>query len=86
MTHYSPITFNKSCPLFPVCGPGEEGLRSQAPVKPQRNRKAMSCDAGINALFYVTVCLLLLNTVYFLSCIDVYECVKCEYLTVLCPH
>ncbi|XP_034555561.1 capping protein, Arp2/3 and myosin-I linker protein 3-like isoform X2 [Notolabrus celidotus] len=24
---------------------GEEGLRSQAPVKPQRNRKAMSCDA-----------------------------------------
>ncbi|KAM9762503.1 capping protein, Arp2/3 and myosin-I linker protein 3-like isoform 2-T2 [Menidia menidia] len=25
---------------------GEEGLRSQAPVKPQRNRKAMSCDAG----------------------------------------
>nr|XP_033477934.1 capping protein, Arp2/3 and myosin-I linker protein 3-like [Epinephelus lanceolatus] len=25
---------------------GEEGLRPQAPVKPQRNRKAMSCDAG----------------------------------------
>ncbi|XP_039985226.1 capping protein, Arp2/3 and myosin-I linker protein 3-like isoform X2 [Xiphias gladius] len=24
---------------------GEEGLRPQAPVKPQRNRKAMSCDA-----------------------------------------
>uniref|UniRef100_A0A7N6FGN7 CARMIL C-terminal domain-containing protein n=1 Tax=Anabas testudineus TaxID=64144 RepID=A0A7N6FGN7_ANATE len=24
----------------------EEGLRPQAPVKPQRNRKAMSCDAG----------------------------------------
>ncbi|KAM9849366.1 capping protein, Arp2/3 and myosin-I linker protein 3-like [Aulostomus maculatus] len=25
---------------------GDEGLRPQAPVKPQRNRKAMSCDAG----------------------------------------
>ncbi|XP_068581522.1 capping protein, Arp2/3 and myosin-I linker protein 3-like isoform X3 [Cebidichthys violaceus] len=25
---------------------GEEGLRPQAPVKPQRNRKAVSCDAG----------------------------------------
>ncbi|XP_071751723.2 capping protein, Arp2/3 and myosin-I linker protein 3-like [Centroberyx gerrardi] len=25
---------------------GEEGMRPQAPVKPQRNRKAMSCDAG----------------------------------------
>ncbi|KAG7470204.1 hypothetical protein JOB18_050004, partial [Solea senegalensis] len=25
---------------------GEEGLRPQAPVKPQRNRKAMSCDTG----------------------------------------
>ncbi|XP_068175514.1 capping protein, Arp2/3 and myosin-I linker protein 3-like isoform X2 [Antennarius striatus] len=25
---------------------GEEGLRLHAPVKPQRNRKAMSCDAG----------------------------------------
>ncbi|XP_060884616.1 capping protein, Arp2/3 and myosin-I linker protein 3-like isoform X1 [Labrus mixtus] len=25
---------------------GEEGLRPQAPVKPQRNRKAMSCDSG----------------------------------------
>ncbi|KAF3691182.1 Capping protein, Arp2/3 and myosin-I linker protein 3 [Channa argus] len=25
---------------------GEEGLRPQAPVKPQRNRKAMSCDAA----------------------------------------
>ncbi|XP_049588264.1 capping protein, Arp2/3 and myosin-I linker protein 3 isoform X3 [Syngnathus scovelli] len=25
---------------------GEEGLRPQAPIKPQRNRKAMSCDAG----------------------------------------
>ncbi|KAM3875857.1 F-actin-uncapping protein LRRC16A-like [Diretmus argenteus] len=25
---------------------GEEGTRPQAPVKPQRNRKAMSCDAG----------------------------------------
>ncbi|XP_036969838.1 capping protein, Arp2/3 and myosin-I linker protein 3-like isoform X2 [Acanthopagrus latus] len=25
---------------------GEEGLRLQAPVKPQRSRKAMSCDAG----------------------------------------
>ncbi|XP_060934311.1 capping protein, Arp2/3 and myosin-I linker protein 3-like [Limanda limanda] len=25
---------------------GEEGLRHQAPVKPQRNRKAMSCDGG----------------------------------------
>ncbi|XP_054459345.1 capping protein, Arp2/3 and myosin-I linker protein 3-like [Anoplopoma fimbria] len=25
---------------------GEEGLRPHAPVKPQRNRKAMSCDAG----------------------------------------
>uniref|UniRef100_A0A3Q2CUN3 Leucine-rich repeat-containing protein 16B-like n=1 Tax=Cyprinodon variegatus TaxID=28743 RepID=A0A3Q2CUN3_CYPVA len=25
---------------------GYEGLRPQAPVKPQRNRKAMSCDAG----------------------------------------
>ncbi|XP_031167540.1 capping protein, Arp2/3 and myosin-I linker protein 3-like isoform X1 [Sander lucioperca] len=25
---------------------GEEGLRPQAPVKPQRHRKAMSCDAG----------------------------------------
>uniref|UniRef100_A0A8D3CE22 CARMIL C-terminal domain-containing protein n=1 Tax=Scophthalmus maximus TaxID=52904 RepID=A0A8D3CE22_SCOMX len=24
----------------------DEGLRPQAPVKPQRNRKAMSCDAG----------------------------------------
>ncbi|XP_077390173.1 capping protein, Arp2/3 and myosin-I linker protein 3-like isoform X4 [Festucalex cinctus] len=24
---------------------GEEGMRPQAPVKPQRNRKAMSCDA-----------------------------------------
>ncbi|XP_027884101.1 capping protein, Arp2/3 and myosin-I linker protein 3-like isoform X1 [Xiphophorus couchianus] len=25
---------------------GDEGLRPQAPAKPQRNRKAMSCDAG----------------------------------------
>ncbi|CAK6956082.1 capping protein%2C Arp2/3 and myosin-I linker protein 3-like [Scomber scombrus] len=25
---------------------GDEGLRPQAPVKPQRNRKAMSCDTG----------------------------------------
>ncbi|XP_034036370.1 capping protein, Arp2/3 and myosin-I linker protein 3-like [Thalassophryne amazonica] len=25
---------------------GEEGLRPQAPVKPQRNRKAVSCDTG----------------------------------------
>ncbi|XP_045906389.1 capping protein, Arp2/3 and myosin-I linker protein 3-like isoform X2 [Micropterus dolomieu] len=25
---------------------GEEGLRPQAPLKPQRNRKAMSCDSG----------------------------------------
>ncbi|XP_061540069.1 capping protein, Arp2/3 and myosin-I linker protein 3-like isoform X2 [Phycodurus eques] len=25
---------------------GDEGSRPQAPVKPQRNRKAMSCDAG----------------------------------------
>lgn len=31
---------------LPWCS-GEEGLRPQAPVKPQRNRKAMSCDAGI---------------------------------------
>ncbi|TKS74994.1 Cytoplasmic FMR1-interacting protein 1 -like protein [Collichthys lucidus] len=25
---------------------GDEGMRPQAPVKPQRNRKTMSCDAG----------------------------------------
>uniref|UniRef100_A0A3B4VKS9 Capping protein, Arp2/3 and myosin-I linker protein 3-like n=1 Tax=Seriola dumerili TaxID=41447 RepID=A0A3B4VKS9_SERDU len=31
---------------FHSCCSGEEGLRPQAPVKPQRNRKAMSCDAG----------------------------------------
>ncbi|MEQ2220456.1 hypothetical protein ILYODFUR_005658 [Ilyodon furcidens] len=29
-----------------MCCSGDEGLRPQAPVKPQRNRKAMSCDAG----------------------------------------
>lgn len=30
----------------PFVREGEEGLRPQAPVKPQRNRKAMSYDAG----------------------------------------
>lgn len=34
-----------------MCFPGEEGLRPQAPVKPLRNRKAMSCDAGIKKIF-----------------------------------
>lgn len=34
-----------TCVFSRVCS-GEEGLRPQAPVKPQRNRKAMSCDAG----------------------------------------
>uniref|UniRef100_A0A668AFY9 CARMIL C-terminal domain-containing protein n=1 Tax=Myripristis murdjan TaxID=586833 RepID=A0A668AFY9_9TELE len=32
--------------LFDICCSGDEGMRAQAPVKPQRNRKAMSCDAG----------------------------------------
>ncbi|XP_031689392.1 capping protein, Arp2/3 and myosin-I linker protein 3 isoform X1 [Oncorhynchus kisutch] len=46
--HLAPSAFNK-----PVLGladrafsQGEEAVRPQAPVKPQRNRKAMSCDTG----------------------------------------
>lgn len=39
-----------SCCVSITCCSGDEGLRPQAPVKPQRNRKAMSCDAGIIAL------------------------------------
>uniref|UniRef100_A0A3P9CX03 Capping protein, Arp2/3 and myosin-I linker protein 3 n=1 Tax=Maylandia zebra TaxID=106582 RepID=A0A3P9CX03_9CICH len=35
-----------SCCVSITCCSGDEGLRPQAPVKPQRNRKAMSCDAG----------------------------------------
>lgn len=32
---------------------GEEGLRPQAPVKPQRNRKALSCDSGKKNYFFI---------------------------------
>ncbi|KAM6962970.1 uncharacterized protein FYW47_008596 [Aplochiton taeniatus] len=54
-------SFNDSFPQYPVPPPtnkpmfglsdravsqGEEGMRTQAPAKPQRNRKAMSCDTG----------------------------------------
>ncbi|XP_042338758.1 capping protein, Arp2/3 and myosin-I linker protein 3-like [Plectropomus leopardus] len=43
-----PPPVNKSVHGLPdrAASQGEEGLRPQAPVKPQRNRKAMSCDAG----------------------------------------
>ncbi|CAB1332067.1 unnamed protein product [Coregonus sp. 'balchen'] len=36
---------------------GEEEVRPQAPVKPQRNRKAMSCDTGTPVSLYASVCL-----------------------------
>uniref|UniRef100_A0A8C6P151 Leucine rich repeat containing 16B n=1 Tax=Nothobranchius furzeri TaxID=105023 RepID=A0A8C6P151_NOTFU len=39
-------TFDTDHNQFPLFSGCEEGLRPQAPVKPQRNRKAMSCDAG----------------------------------------
>lgn len=39
------VIISKQFFLILFCS-GEEGLRPQAPVKPQRNRKAMSCDAG----------------------------------------
>ncbi|XP_026160863.1 capping protein, Arp2/3 and myosin-I linker protein 3-like [Mastacembelus armatus] len=43
-----PPPVNKPGHGFPdrAASQGDEGLRPQAPVKPQRNRKAMSCDAG----------------------------------------
>nr|XP_046248413.1 capping protein, Arp2/3 and myosin-I linker protein 3-like isoform X4 [Scatophagus argus]XP_046248414.1 capping protein, Arp2/3 and myosin-I linker protein 3-like isoform X4 [Scatophagus argus] len=43
-----PPPINKPVHALPdrAASQGEEGLRPQAPAKPQRNRKAMSCDAG----------------------------------------
>lgn len=38
--------------ILPSSSSGEEGLRPQAPVKPQRNRKAMSYDAGTVRVFW----------------------------------
>ncbi|KAF3835106.1 hypothetical protein F7725_027664 [Dissostichus mawsoni] len=62
---------------------GEEGLRPQAPVKPQRNRKAMSCDAGTVWLFSITLqSNRLLRCIIFKLRVYVYLCVKRLYLTV----
>lgn len=76
--------------FFDKCS-GEEGLRPQAPVKPQRNRKAMSYDTGTVSVFRIALLLfnrLLHNMFLFMLVICVYIyiyvelCLKHLYLTV----
>lgn len=61
--------------LFDICCSGDEGMRAQAPVKPQRNRKAMSCDAGTNISFHALCSLIIDLAGWNILAFGIVECV-----------